>query len=65
MPDNTQNLEKIAKQGGQVDAIVSPKTVTVCDRCLQASCWEGIFMCDEAQFAGTVEKTVDELKALS
>lgn len=39
--------------------------ITVCDKCLQASCWQGIFMCDEAQFAGTVEKTIDELKALN
>lgn len=48
-----------------VEHDVSPKTVTVCDKCLQASCWQGIFMCDEAQFAGTVEKTIDELKALN
>ena len=26
--------------------------VTVCDKCLKASCWLGIFMCDEAQNAG-------------
>ncbi len=38
--------------------------VTVCDKCLTASCWQGSFMCDEAQNAGTVEKTVTELKKL-
>ena len=40
-------------------------TITVCDKCLQASCWQGAFMCDEAQFAGTIEKTIEELKELN
>lgn len=35
--------------------------ITVCDKCLKASCWHGIFMCDHSQFAGTVEKTREEL----
>jgi hypothetical protein len=38
--------------------------VTVCDACLQASCWQGIFMCDEARDAGIVVKTVAELREL-
>ena len=38
--------------------------ITVCDVCLQASCWQGIFMCDEARDAGTVVKTVAELRKL-
>jgi len=38
--------------------------VTVCDKCLCASCWQGIFMCDEAKFAGTVQKSVAELRKL-
>ncbi len=42
-----------------------PETITVCDKCLQASCWQGIFMCDLAQNAGTVEKTREELTALA
>jgi hypothetical protein len=29
-------------------------TITVCDKCLQASCWQGIFMCQESAHAGTV-----------
>lgn len=40
------------------------RKVTVCAECLQASCWQGIFMCDRAQTASTVEKTVRELRAL-
>lgn len=40
-------------------------SVTVCDKCLQASCWQGIFMCDEARTAGTVVKTVGELRELN
>lgn len=38
--------------------------VTVCDRCLRASCWQGVFYCGNAQDAGTVEKTVQELMEL-
>lgn len=44
--------------------VAQERTVTVCDNCLTASCWHGLFMCDEAQTAGTVEKTVAELEAL-
>ena len=39
--------------------------VEVCNRCLMASCWQGIFMCDEAREAGTVIKTVGELRELN
>lgn len=38
--------------------------VTVCDKCLKSSCWQAIFMCHESAYAGTVEKTVAELRAL-
>lgn len=51
----------------QPESVTEPdddRLVTVCDKCLQASCWQGIFMCQDAQNAGTVEKTVRELKAL-
>lgn len=41
------------------------KTITVCDNCLQASCWQGIFMCDNARDAGTIEKTIHELEVLN
>ncbi|TVM01733.1 MAG: hypothetical protein CV087_10470 [Candidatus Brocadia sp. WS118] len=56
---------KECKTNGNVEKNVSSKTITVCDKCLQASCWQGIFMCDKADIAGTVEKTIDELKALN
>jgi len=39
--------------------------IIVCDKCLQASCWHGDFMCDDAQNAGTVKKTIAELKKLN
>ena len=39
--------------------------ITVCDKCLMASCWQGIFMCQEAQKAGIVKKTRRELIALN
>ncbi len=41
------------------------KRVQVCSKCLTAACWYVEFMCDEASSAGTVVKTVGELKALN
>lgn len=46
------------------DLDVLERKVTVCDRCLQASCWHGIFMCQDAQSAGTREATVAQLALL-
>mgnify|MGYP001593537308 CR=1 FL=1 len=39
--------------------------ITVCDKCLQASCWQGVFMCDKSATAGTVQKTREELHKLN
>jgi hypothetical protein len=41
------------------------ETITVCSACLQASCWQGIFYCDDYKTAGTVEKTRADLEALA
>ena len=41
------------------------RLVTVCDACLQASCWQGIFYCNDYETAGTVDKTVAELRKLA
>ncbi len=40
------------------------KKIEVCDKCFKASCWYGEFMCDESQTAGTVIRTVKELRKL-
>lgn len=40
------------------------RLVTVCDKCLQATCWQGEFMCDEARTAGTVDLPVSKLREL-
>ena len=40
-------------------------TVTVCSACLQATCWQGLFYCDDYRTAGTVEKTRSELEILA
>lgn len=37
------------------------RKVIVCDKCFQASCWQGVFMCDDARIAGTIDKTINEL----
>ena len=39
-------------------------TITVCDKCLRACCWQGQFMCDDARGAGTVEMTREQLAAI-
>ena len=38
--------------------------ITVCDRCLCATCWQGAFLCDESYAAGIVKKPRAELIAL-
>ncbi len=38
--------------------------ITVCGQCYQASCWQGKFMCDEAQNANTVEMKRRDLVAM-
>jgi len=40
-------------------------SVTVCDHCLRASCWQGKFYCDRYKDAGTTTKTVAELRELA
>lgn len=42
---------------------VESRKVTVCSACLRACCWQGSFMCDYAEGASTVEKTIAELRA--
>lgn len=44
---------------------VKPRLITVCDKCLQASCWQGVFMCQESQNAGTLQYTETKLKAMN
>lgn len=39
--------------------------ITVCDACLQASCWQAKFFCDKAQSAGTVDLPVMRLLELN
>lgn len=46
------------------DRILSRK-ITVCANCLQASCWQGVFLCDRARGAGTTELTVLKLHQLA
>ena len=40
------------------------KLITVCDRCLMASCWQGVFMCENAVQAGTVNLPIETLQGL-
>jgi hypothetical protein len=47
------------------DIGMTQETITVCSACLQASCWQGIFFCEDYKRAGTVEKRREELEALA
>ncbi len=38
-------------------------TITVCAACVQASCWQGIFFCEDSTHAGTVDKRREALAA--
>lgn len=40
------------------------RLITVCSSCLRASCWHGLFYCDDYQTAGTVQKTSRELRKM-
>lgn len=40
------------------------RLITVCDKCLRASCWHMTFPCQDYQTAGITEKTSRELRKL-
>lgn len=46
------------------DKVREQELITVCDSCLQASCWQGIFYCDYYKTAGIIQKTRAELRKL-
>lgn len=56
--------DAVAMAMGYNETISDSEKITVCDKCLKASCLKGIFLCDESRSVGTVEKTVKELKKL-
>ncbi len=43
----------------------SHRLITVCAACFCASCWQGIFYCEDYKHASTVEKTRAELARLA
>lgn len=45
---------------GSIEKLLNTR-ITVCDCCGQASCWQGIFMCDLYKTAGTRKVKVIEL----
>ena len=44
---------------------MSGRVITVCSACLQASCWQGVFYCDDYKIAGTIKYAESELRALN
>jgi hypothetical protein len=41
------------------------KMVTVCNKCLCASCWQGVFLCQDNKDAGIIELPVAALRAMN
>ncbi len=41
------------------------RKVTVCDACLMATCWYGLFMCEKSQGAGVTELPLSKLRRLN
>ena len=60
---NKVSCGKCIKNMQAADILPSP-TITVCANCLRASCWKGIFYCEEYKTSGTVEKTIEDLGRL-
>lgn len=61
--DADADLEAMTATGGEM-LMNDDDLITVCDKCLQASCWQGNFMCDESRTAGVLTKTRKELNEL-
>jgi hypothetical protein len=53
-----KKLEKSIKQGPD-------RMIVVCAACLRASCWQGVFYCDDYQHVGIVRYSMRELVALN
>ena len=58
-PDGTR-----IRPSGITPTTKTPRLITVCDHCLKASCWQGVYMCEEARGAGTRRMTESELREL-
>ena len=51
--------------GSEISPNFENKIIQVCAKCLDAACYHGEFLCDEARNASTVKKTVRELRKLA
>ena len=60
-----KKIYKIPKDGEMHEFKIEPiNPVTVCNNCLCASCWKGIFMCDESDIAGITDLPIELLRKL-
>ncbi|MFA5898019.1 MAG: hypothetical protein WC829_02780 [Hyphomicrobium sp.] len=58
-------IEEAFRNDDCARSAAASQEITVCSACHQASCWQGIFMCQDAVGAGTEKKTRAELAALN
>lgn len=61
----TEDVERLKQSLSAVGKMAPDKMITVCDHCLQASCWQYVFLCDDADIAGTKQLPVSELASLN
>jgi hypothetical protein len=63
-PDNEEATQSQPNRNERENVMNDTDKITVCDKCLMASCWQGIWMCDESRNAGIVQKPRAELVRL-
>jgi hypothetical protein len=52
----------VSGEGGKI--MKETDYILVCSECKRASCWRGLFMCEEARGAGSVAIKVEQLREL-
>lgn len=64
---NSENSIASSSRGVNLDVSNDPedRMVTVCSKCFKASCWHGVFYCDQALDAGSVDLPARELRKLN
>lgn len=60
-----KQLEKLLDKERAKSGANKEDLITVCDHCLQASCWQSEFYCDDYKTAGTTTKKRAELAELN
>jgi len=60
-----ERRKALADKGEEIGGLPAGPMIYICDKCLQASCWAGIFMCWESREAGLYRATRPQLRKLA